>query len=71
MSYPGNRRKNQQPQPLPQAPPQKQSSIILGSQVTKFDEMATKAFPAVFNMISGCHDAQTSADVSNLNSQFS
>lgn len=33
--------------------------------------MANDAFPAEFLMISGCHDSQTSADVSNLGSQFS
>lgn len=64
MSYPGNRR------PQPPQGPQKQNSVGFGNQPTQFDDMAVKAFPAEFQMISGCHDSQTSADVSNLNSQF-
>ncbi|EJK60576.1 hypothetical protein THAOC_19040, partial [Thalassiosira oceanica] len=35
-----------------------------------FAEEANKAIPALVTMISGCHDAQTSADVANLSSQF-
>lgn len=35
-----------------------------------FDERAHAAIPSTFRMISGCHDAQTSADVSNVG-QFS
>lgn len=31
-----------------------------------FDRQAEKAIPAEFHMISGCHDSQTSADVSNV-----
>jgi hypothetical protein len=63
--YPGNR-------PRPQATPQKQQSVIQSSSnVSEYDRMAEEAFPAEFLMISGCHDSQTSADVSNLGSQFS
>jgi len=36
----------------------------------KFNKDAQKAIPAQVRMISGSHDAQTSADVSNINSQF-
>ena len=50
--------------------PEKSSSIYYGSNQTEFDRMAEQSFPAEFHMISGCHDSQTSADVSNLNSQF-
>lgn len=59
MSYPGNRR--------PQAA---RASVVMGSNCTDFDRTAEQAFPSEFHMISGCHDAQTSADVGNLNSQF-
>mmetsp|Transcript_11670 Transcript_11670/g.34314 ORF Transcript_11670/g.34314 Transcript_11670/m.34314 type:complete len:194 (-) Transcript_11670:118-699(-) len=34
--------------------------------MTSFDERARAAIPSDFRMISGCHDAQTSADVSNV-----
>ena len=36
----------------------------------KFASQSKKAIPANVRMISGSHDAQTSADVSNINSQF-
>eukprot|EP00574_Skeletonema_japonicum_P002159 CAMPEP_0201720586 /NCGR_PEP_ID=MMETSP0593-20130828/5482_1 /ASSEMBLY_ACC=CAM_ASM_000672 /TAXON_ID=267983 /ORGANISM="Skeletonema japonicum, Strain CCMP2506" /LENGTH=511 /DNA_ID=CAMNT_0048211247 /DNA_START=41 /DNA_END=1576 /DNA_ORIENTATION=+ len=36
----------------------------------KFASQAKKAIPANVRMISGSHDVQTSADVSNINSQF-
>ncbi len=36
----------------------------------KFASQAKKAIPANVRMISGSHDIQTSADVSNINSQF-
>mmetsp|Transcript_22828 Transcript_22828/g.25979 ORF Transcript_22828/g.25979 Transcript_22828/m.25979 type:complete len:336 (+) Transcript_22828:172-1179(+) len=60
-NYPGNRR--------PQA--DKQQSIQYSSNATGYDRQAEETFPAEFHMISGCHDSQTSADVSNLNTQFS
>jgi len=33
-----------------------------------FDNQAEQAIPAEIHMISGCHDSQTSADVSNVGS---
>ena len=65
MSYPGNRR------PQTARPGvSRGDSIGYANNVTDFDRKAEQAFPAEFHMISGCHDSQTSADVSNLNSQF-
>jgi hypothetical protein len=68
MSYPGNRRPQAPQQPYP---PKQETPVVYGADVNEFDTKAEQAFPAVFLMISGCHDSQTSADVSNLNSQFS
>lgn len=67
MPYPGNRRPQAPQQPYP---PKQETPVVYGADVNEFDTKAEQAFPAVFLMISGCHDSQTSADVSNLNSQF-
>lgn len=37
---------------------------------SNFDQRAEEAIPAEFRMISGCHDGQTSADVSNVAGTF-
>ncbi len=76
MSYPGNRIPQQQHQHhynnnSNRPTPTRADSIGYASNKTDFDKKAEQAFPAEFHMISGCHDSQTSADVSNLNSQFS
>jgi hypothetical protein len=68
-----------QPQAVPVVPvipgqPQQSQGIpvVPGRPVqSAFDLKAEQAIPATVYMISGCHDSQTSADVSNLNSQFS
>ena len=64
MSYPGNRRPSR-----PQAS-RPQSVKGFADAPTEFDQLAERAFPAEVHMISGCHDSQTSADVYNVNSQF-